>query len=206
MVVKGRALMMSPLARTQYAAPTRMRLQMLVNSLRSKQGSFDLAARIIRITFFLAVGLAIGSGLGVSAFQITKDNELRLLPLLFWPVMMLWQFAPVVLASFQEPVDLTLLLRFPVSFGSYVLDYLVFGLLDASSILGGFRLVGICTGMVWARPELGDGQRDGDSVCRVQRAPDADGLCLARSLAGAEEDARSAGHGLPVPRYWARRR
>ena len=68
--------------------------------------------------------------------------------------MMLWQLAPVVLASFQEPVDLTLLLRFPVSFGSYVLDYLVFGLFDASSILGGFCLVGICAGMVWARPEL----------------------------------------------------
>ncbi len=145
---------MSPLARTQYAALTRMRLQMLVNSLRSKRASFDLAARIIRITFFLVVGLVIGTGLGVSAFQITKDNELRLLPLLFWPVMMLWQLAPVVLASFQEPVDLTLLLRFPVSFGSYVLDYLVFGLFDASSILGGFCLVGICAGMVWARPEL----------------------------------------------------
>lgn len=148
------ALLMSPLARTQYAALTRMRLQMLVNSLRSKRASFDLAARIIRITFFLVVGLVIGTGLGVSAFQITKDNELRLLPLLFWPVMMLWQLAPVVLASFQEPVDLTLLLRFPVSFGSYVLDYLVFGLFDASSILGGFCLVGICAGMVWARPEL----------------------------------------------------
>ena len=145
---------MSPLARTQYAALTRMRLQMLVNSLRSKRASFDLAARIIRITFFLVVGLVIGTGLGVSAFQITKDNELRLLPLLFWPVMMLWQLAPVVLASFQEPVDLTLLLRFPVSFGSYALDYLVFGLFDASSILGGFCLVGICAGMVWARPEL----------------------------------------------------
>jgi len=148
------ALLMSPLARTQYAALTRMRLQMLVNSLRSKRASFDLAARIIRITFFLVVGLVIGTGLGVSAFQITKDNELRLLPLLFWPVMMLWQLAPVVLASFQEPVDLTLLLRFPVTFGSYVLDYLVFGLFDASSILGGFCLVGICAGMVWARPEL----------------------------------------------------
>ncbi len=154
MVMKGGVVMNSPLARTQYAALTRMRLQMLVNSLRSKRGSFDLAARIIRITFFLVVGLSIGSGLGVSAFQITKDNELRLLPLLFWPVMMLWQLAPVALASFQEPVDLTLLLRFPVSFGSYVLDYLVFGLFDASSILGGFCLVGICTGMVWARPEL----------------------------------------------------
>jgi ABC-2 type transport system permease protein len=153
-VVKGGALLMSPLARVQYAALARARLQMLVNSLRTKRGSFDLAARIIRITFFLVVGFVIGTGLGFGAYQITVDHEMRLLPLLFWPVMMLWQLAPVVLASFQEPVDLSLLLRFPVSFGSYVLDYLVFGLFDVSSILGGFCLAGIWTGMVWARPGL----------------------------------------------------
>ena len=147
-------LMTSPLARAQYAALARMRLQMLVNSLRSKRGSFDLAARIIRITFFLVIGFVIGAGLGFGAYQITVDKEMWLLPLLFWPVMMLWQFAPVALASFQEPVDLSLLLRFPVSFGSYVLDYLVFGLFDASSILGGFCLLGISTGIVWARPGL----------------------------------------------------
>jgi len=146
--------MLSPLSRAQYAALARMRLQMLVNSLRSKRGSFDLAARIIRTTFFLGVGLLIGTGLGVGAFQITKDNEPRLLPLLFWPVFMLWQFTPVVMASLQEPVDLSLLLRFPVSFGSYVLDYLVFGLFDAASILGGICVAGIWTGVVWARPEL----------------------------------------------------
>lgn len=152
MVVKGG--MLSPLARAQYTALSRARLQMLVNSLRSKRGSFDLAARIIRIGFFLLVGALIGFGLGAGAFQIAKDKQLRLLPLLFWPVMMLWQLAPVALASFQEPVDLSLLLRFPVSFGSYVLEYLVFGLFDASSILGGICLFGIWTGLVLARPGL----------------------------------------------------
>ena len=81
--------MLSSLARAQYAALARMRLQMLANSLRSKRGSFDLAARIIRTAFFLGVGLLIGTGLGVGAFQITTDNEPRLLPLLFWPVFML---------------------------------------------------------------------------------------------------------------------
>lgn len=146
--------MLSTLARAQYAALARARLQMLVNSLRSKRGSFDLAARIIRIGFFLLIGALIGAGLGAGAYQIAKDNQLRLLPLLFWPVMMLWQLAPVVLASFQEPVDLSLLLRFPVGFGSYVLDYLVFGLFDASSILGGFCLVGIWIGLVLASPGL----------------------------------------------------
>lgn len=154
MAIGGGGLFLSPLARTQYAALARMRLQLLGNSLRSKQGSFDLAARILRIGFFSLVGLMLAFALGFGAFSIVRDNELRLLPFLFWPVMMLWQMAPVVLASFQEPVDLSLLLRFPVSFGSYVLDYLVFGLFDASSILGGFCLAGIWTGAVWGRPGL----------------------------------------------------
>jgi ABC-2 type transport system permease protein len=146
--------MMSALARAQYAALARMRLQMLVNSLRSRRGSFDLAARIIRIGFFLTVGAAIGTMLGFAAFEMTSDGELQLLALLFWAVMMLWQLTPVVLASFQEPVDLSVLLRFPVSFGSYVLEYLVFGLFDASSILGGFCLAGIWIGVVYLRPGL----------------------------------------------------
>jgi ABC-2 type transport system permease protein len=144
----------SPLARAQYSALARMRLQMLLNSLRLSGGKFNLAARIFRTVFFSLFGLLIAAGLGAGAFSMTRDNQLRLLSLLFWAVMMLWQFTPVVLASFQGPVDLSLLLRFPVSFGSYLLEYLVFGLFDASSILGGLCLVGIWTGISLAQPAL----------------------------------------------------
>ncbi|MBV8629543.1 MAG: hypothetical protein JOZ83_01380 [Silvibacterium sp.] len=146
--------MTSALAREQYAALARMRLQMLSNSLRLSGGKFNLAARIFRIVFFSTVGLMIAVGLGAGVFAIARDNQLRILPVFLWAVMMLWQLAPIALASFQEPVDLSLLLRFPVSFGSYVLEYLVFGLFDTSSILGGFCLAGIWTGLVLARPDL----------------------------------------------------
>jgi ABC-2 type transport system permease protein len=152
--MRSQASLVSPLARTQYAAIARMRLQMLLNSLRLSGGKFNLAARIIRVVFFSLVGLMMAVGLGVGAYSIVRDNELRILPLVLWAVMMLWQVTPVVMVSFQEPVDLSLLLRFPVSFGSYVLEYLVFGLFDASSILGGLCLAGIWTGITLARPEL----------------------------------------------------
>jgi ABC-2 type transport system permease protein len=149
------AFMFSPEARGQYAALAEMRLRMLVNSLRTSRGGFELGARIVRIGFFLLVGAGAGTGLGFAAFGMASDNGIGgLLPLLFWPVLLLWQLVPVMMASFQEPVDLSLLLRFPVSFGSYVLEYLVFGLFDASSILGGFCLAGIWTGLVCARPGL----------------------------------------------------
>jgi ABC-2 type transport system permease protein len=146
--------MFSALARAQYAALARMRLQMLGNSLRLRRGSFELAARILRIAFFLVLGLMIGTGLAFAAWGIVWDEKLQLLPVLFWPVMLLWQFIPVMSVSFQEPVDLSLLLRFPVSFGSYVMEYLVFGLFDAASILGGLCLAGIWAGLVFARPGL----------------------------------------------------
>jgi ABC-2 type transport system permease protein len=61
---------------------------------------------------------------------------------------------PILLASFQEQFDLGIILRFPVRFGSYYLLYLVFGLLDISTILGGLCCVGIFVGMAVARPSL----------------------------------------------------
>ena len=83
MVVSGGGSMTSGLARAQYAALARMRLQTLMNSLRSRKGKFDLAARIFRVTFFLLVGALIGTGLGAAAygmaawsFVVRKGNDL----------------------------------------------------------------------------------------------------------------------------------
>jgi len=59
-----------------------------------------------------------------------------------------------MLASFQEQFDLGILLRFPVRFGSYFLLYVVFGLLDISTILGGLCSVGILVGITVVRPGL----------------------------------------------------
>src|SRR5208283_5975099 len=47
-----------------------------------------------------------------------------------------------------------ILLRFPVRFGSYYLLYVVFGLLDVSTILGGLCCAGILVGITVVRPEL----------------------------------------------------
>jgi ABC-2 type transport system permease protein len=146
--------MISAMARGQYAALAEMRWRMLMNSLRTRRGNFELAARIFRVGFFSLVGLAVGVGMGFGAGEMASNGELQFLPFLLWPVLFLWQLTPVMLTSFQEHVDLSVLLRFPVSFGSYLLQYLVFGLFDISSILGGICLAGIWIGLVWARPYL----------------------------------------------------
>ncbi len=154
MVMRGGAFLTSNLARAQYAALAEMRWRMLLNSLRTRRGNFELAARIIGIGFFSLLGLLMGVGLGVGAFQFASNGNLQFLPFLIWPLLFLWQLTPVMVASFQEHVDLSLLLRFPVSFGSYLLQYLVYGLFDISSILGGIGLAGIWTGLVCAQPRL----------------------------------------------------
>jgi ABC-2 type transport system permease protein len=66
----------------------------------------------------------------------------------------MWQIVPVMLSSFQEGVDLSLLLRFPLSFRTYVVLYLYFGFFDLSSLMGGLALLGIWIGIAIAQPQL----------------------------------------------------
>jgi ABC-2 type transport system permease protein len=139
-------------SRQQYAAVAAMRWQMLRHSLRTKRGNFELGARVVTTLFFAVIALGASVGLGFGAYSIATEHSLRLLVVLFWPVFLLWQLFPVMASSFQEHVDLGVLLRFPMGFGSYVLVTLVFALLDTSTVMGAICLIGIWTGLVIADP------------------------------------------------------
>jgi ABC-2 type transport system permease protein len=144
--------MFSALAAEQYRAVAAMRWQMLRHGLRTRRGKFEAGARIFSTVFFSLIGLAAGVGLGFAAYAIVSEHSLRLLPVLFWPVFLLWQIAPIMAASFQEHVDMSGFLRFPMSFGSYMLVTLVFGAFDIPSILGWICVAGIWTGVAIAQP------------------------------------------------------
>ena len=150
----GRVGAFSAQARQQYGAVAAMRWQMLRNSLRTKRGSFELGARIFATSFFALIALAVGIGLGFGAYAIASGSSLHLLAVLFWPVFFLWQFFPLMVASFQEHVDMSAFLRFPMSFGSYMLMTLVFGLFDIASVMGAICLYGIWTGLLVAQPHV----------------------------------------------------
>lgn len=141
-------------ARAQYAAVLRMRRQMLLHSLRNARGRFELAARVFWIGFFIVVGAGVGTGCGFFAHELAADKQLRLIPWLLWPILLLWQVIPIMLASSQENVDFSFLLRFPISFRSYVLLYLCFGIFDPASLIGGVAVVGVWVGLLTVRPEL----------------------------------------------------
>jgi len=141
-------------ARAQYAAMARLRWSMFSHSLRSSKGALELGARTVANLLYAAMGVAIGFGAGAGAYLIASNNAWEYLPIVFWSMCFLWQMVPIMLASFQEQFDLGILLRFPVLFGSYFLLYVVSGLVDISTILGGLCSIGILVGVTMARPDL----------------------------------------------------
>jgi ABC-2 type transport system permease protein len=146
--------MLGAQARAQYAALANLRWHMFRNGLRSKLGAFELGARTVAYVLYAVLGLGLGLGVGTGAYFLASAGKWQFLPILFWGVFILWQMIPVMMASFQEQFDLGILLRFPVRFGSYFLLYLVFGLADFSTILGGLCCVGLWVGITIAQPGL----------------------------------------------------
>ena len=141
-------------ARRQYAALMALRWHMVLNSVRSVQGAFEMSARGIAFIIYSIMGLSLAFGLGTGAYSIISSGHLKFLAALFWTVFLVWQILPIALASFQEQFDLSSLLRFPVSFGSFFLLNIVFGLVDVPVLLGGICCLGILTGVTLARPDL----------------------------------------------------
>jgi ABC-2 type transport system permease protein len=143
-----------PLAMAQYGAMARLRWEIFRSGLRSIHGVFDLGATGITWMIYGVLGLFLGAGTGIATYFLVSGAHWRALPILFWVLMFLWQMIPIMLASFQQQFDLGILLRFPVRFGSYYLLYLVFGLLDISTVLGGIACLGIFVGVAVAEPSL----------------------------------------------------
>lgn len=144
----------SRLARAQCAALCAMRWRVLTHGLRSTQGLFELGARSVAFLVYAAMGLGLAVGLAVSSYTLASHQNWKLMPVVFWGVFFLWQTVPVALASFQQQFDMSGLLRFPVSFSVFFLLYVVFGLADISTLLGGLCCIGILAGVTLARPEL----------------------------------------------------
>lgn len=144
----------STMALRQYAALAAMRWQMFRNGLRSGMGAFELGARTVSYVVYSCIGLGMSFGLGAGAYAMTSHGKARFLPFLFWAVFFFWQVLPILLASFQEQFDLGILLRFPLRFSSYFLLYVVFGLVDISTITGVLCSLGLWAGISLARPAL----------------------------------------------------
>ncbi|HUX45332.1 MAG TPA: hypothetical protein VMV57_11325 [Terracidiphilus sp.] len=141
-------------ARAQYAALVKLRWEIFVSGVRSIRGILELGATGIQLMVFSFMGLGVGLALAIGCYSIASRGMWLYLPVVFWSVCLLWQTVPIALASFQEQFDLAGLLRFPVSFGAFFVLNVLFGLVDASSVLGGLCCLGIWIGISLVRVDL----------------------------------------------------
>jgi len=136
----------------QLLAILRLRWQLFIHSIRTTKGALELASRVF-VTLLLLGGGLIGAGvLGATAFSFASSDELEWIALLLWSVFLFWQLFPIMGSVFTESVDLSDLLRFPLTYRSYFLVRLAYGAVDPSTMLGACWLTGITLGIGLARP------------------------------------------------------
>jgi ABC-2 type transport system permease protein len=138
----------------QYRALASIRWSIFRNTLRTGRGALEAAAHGVSYLIYTLMGLGLGLGFGSGAYAIAATGKWAIMPVLFWALLLAWQVVPVSIASFQEQFDVNGLLRFPVSFGAFYLLHLIFGMVDISTILGGFCCLGILVGTSLRRPDL----------------------------------------------------
>jgi ABC-2 type transport system permease protein len=144
----------SALARSQYRALGSIRWSIFRNTIRTGRGALEAAAHGISYLIYGLMGFGLAMGFGSGAYAIAATGKWAIAPVLFWALLLAWQVVPVLIASFQEQFDVNGLLRFPVGFGAFYLLHLIFGMVDISTILGGFCCLGILLGTTIVRPDL----------------------------------------------------
>jgi len=153
--VRGGDGFLSRRAREQYAALAWIQTRIFVHSLRTRRGGFELGARVA--TFLVFTGVAIGPsiGLGIGAWAAAAHGRMLGIGILLWVLFGAWQgFAALAPALAGQNPELSHLLRYPVSFGSWILLYLIYGIVAPSTLIGLLWTTAIGMGISIARPDL----------------------------------------------------
>lgn len=146
---------LSPLARQQYAALAWVQRRIFWNSFRTIRGRVELGARVLTFLVFGAFALGPSFGLGFGAWTMVSEGHLGAVSFLLWVLFLTWQFfAALAPAMAGQNPELSHLLRYPVSFGSWILLYLIYGLAAPSTLIGLLWASAIGIGISIARPEL----------------------------------------------------
>jgi ABC-2 type transport system permease protein len=140
--------------RDQFLSILRLRWQTFAHSLRTTRGAVELASHIFVTLLLLLGGTAGAAMLGFAAYSFVAENRVEWIAFLLWSVFLFWQLFPIMGSVFTETVDLTGLLRFPLSYRSYFLVRLAYGAIDPSTMLGACWLSGIAIGIGLASPRL----------------------------------------------------
>lgn len=143
-----------PSSAAQFKAIAWIRWRLFVNAFRRKGGKGEVFARIVLFPFaaLITLGPSIAA-LGAGYFAIHRDAP-WMLSLVMWAVFGGWIFITSATTLQPDSVDLSLLLRFPIRFRSYVITRFFFGLLATPNVVGSCALAAAAIGIGFARPNL----------------------------------------------------
>lgn len=138
----------------QLTAVAELRWHMLLNRLRTRRGKTEFVSRIIVTSVFAFVGIGVFAFASAMSWYFVSRGEAQYLPVILWPLFFFWQLFPVMATAFTNNPDSSELLRFPLTYRSYFLVRLAYGLFDPASAIGSVGLIGVLLGVTLARPLL----------------------------------------------------
>lgn len=138
----------------QLTAVAELRWHMLLNRLRTRRGKTEFVSRIIVTSVFACVGFGVFAFASTMSWYFVSRGEAQYLPVILWPLFFFWQLFPVMATAFTNNPDSSELLRFPLTYRSYFLVRLAYGLFDPASAIGSVGLIGVLLGVTLARPLL----------------------------------------------------
>lgn len=141
-------------ARIQLPSVALLRWRLFANSLRTTRGQMELVSRIVVGLVFALGALGGAFGFAGAAWWFVSHGTPERLALVLWPVFLFWQLFPILATAFTENLDSSNLLRFPLSYPSYLVVRLAYGAFDPAAMLGNFWLLGIWIGVGIAAPRL----------------------------------------------------
>lgn len=142
-------------ARQQYAALAWVQTRIFFNSLRTRRGGFELGARAVSFVVFTGISIGPSIGLGIGAWIAASHGRMFGIAVLLWVLFAAWQgFAALAPALAGQNPELSHLLRYPVSFGSWIVLFLIYGIATPSTLIGLLWTTAIGIGISIARPEI----------------------------------------------------
>lgn len=140
--------------REQLAAIAAIRLQIFRNSLRTMRGRAEMVSWIFMGLWFLMAGVGGAFGLAGGTWFVLSHGRTEWLAVLLWPIFVFWICFPLLATAFTETFDSANLLRFPLRYSSFFVVNIIYGSLDAATMLGVLWLTGAAVGAAIAAPAL----------------------------------------------------
>jgi ABC-2 type transport system permease protein len=131
-----------------------VRWRLFVNAFRRKGGKGEVIARAIFYPIFAVMAVGPIAGAFFAGYQAIHGHTLWLLNAMTWAVFAGWAFVTLGGTLAPPNFDMTLLLRFPMRFRTYLVTRFGFGLLLPVNVIATLSLCSAALGVGVAEPRL----------------------------------------------------